>query len=134
HLWITRRARGVATAAPLSHDHSGDLETSATAASASPSSQRTAHDTRDERQWRHREFYFEAFQDCLAHALHFDNSVKVIVAELRQVLAVIGAMQIALQKLAVKVEPGSGNEPGHGRAARVVGEQSGLGACHHQCC
>lgn len=63
---------------------------------------------------------------------HLDDGVEVVVAELREVLAVRGAVQVALQQLAVEVEPGRGHEPRHGRAARVVGQQRRLRARHHQ--
>lgn len=61
-----------------------------------------------------------------------NHRVQVVIAELREVLAVVGAVQVALQQLAVEVQPRRRHEPRHGRAARVVGQQRRLRARHHQ--
>lgn len=53
---------------------------------------------------------------------YLDHSIEVVITELREVLAVVGAVQVALQQLAVEVQPRCGHEPRHWRAASVVGE------------
>lgn len=53
---------------------------------------------------------------------YLDHSIEVVITELREVLAVVGAVQVALQQLAVEVQPRGSHEPRHWRAASVVGE------------
>lgn len=55
-----------------------------------------------------------------------------MVAELVQVTNALCATQLRVEEFAVEEEPRTADEPGHGRAARVVDQQRRFDALHEQ--